>query len=404
MARVKKETSTAVATVTKTTNLPAERHDQIENYDPSKLTYYKEIARSLNVKDLSSVGSYGSDLQRAMDSYSSEFLNQQMSSSTSIESAQLIANLLGELKEVDIDDLGTPNAFKKLLRRVPLLKKFVVSVEQIKAKYNTIQKNIDGIVEKLEATRLIAIRDCNLLEKQFENNLDYVRQLEDLIIAGQIKLEELDHKLDEMNAAGTYEDYQIGDVSEYRDALNKRINDLIMLRFAFKQSLNQIRLIQRTNMMDANNTESQLKMTIPLWKNQLSLAVALYNQKQSVEIKDKVTQATNDILKKNAEMMKTQTIEIVQQSQRSVIDIETLRKTTQDMIATVEGVEKAKKEYARISADAVAEVAKLEKQLALASNSMQESTHLVISKELKGLYGTDSLEEIAQEPSPAQAQ
>ena len=170
-----------------------------------------------------------------------------------------------------------------------------------------------------------------------------------------------------------------------------------MLRFAFKQSLNQIRLIQRTNMMDANNTESQLKMTIPLWKNQLSLAVALYNQKQSVEIKDKVTQATNDILKKNAEMMKTQTVEIVKQSQRSVIDIETLRKTTQDMIATVEEVKKAKSEYARRSAEAVAEIAKLEKQLSLASGDMQESSKLVISKELKGLYGTDSLEEIADQ-------
>ena len=397
MVKRKTATATEVETTTQTEIVPVERHDEIENYDPSKLTYYKDIARALNPKDLSSVGSYGSDLQKAMDSYSSEFLNQQMSSTTSIESAQLISNLLGELKEVDIDDLGAPNAFMRLIRRVPLLKKFVVSVEQIKAKYNTIQKNIDGIVEKLEATRLIAIRDCNLLEKQFENNREYVSQLEDLIIAGQIKLSELDKQIDAMQASGDYEDYQIGDATEYRDALSKRINDLTMLRFAFKQSLNQIRLIQRTNMMDANNTESQLKMTIPLWKNQLSLAVALYNQKQSVEIKDKVTQATNDILKKNAEMMKTQTVEIVKQSQRSVIDIETLRKTTQDMIATVEEVKKAKSEYARRSAEAVAEIAKLEKQLSLASGDMQESSKLVISKELKGLYGTDSLEEIADQ-------
>ena len=242
------------------------------------------------------------------------------------------------------------------------------------------------IVKKLEATKLIAIRDNNLLQKQFENNCDYVDQLEDLIRAGKMKSEQLQGLIDEMKThASEYEDYQISDIEEYKNSLDKRLTDLIMLRYAFRQSLTQIRIIQRTNMMDANNTESQITMTIPLWKNQLSLAVALYNQKQSLEVKNKVTNATNEILRKNAEMMKVQAIEVAKQNQRTVIDIETLRKTTSDLLATVEGVQKAQREGAEKRAAAEAEILKLDKEMQIRSLGLKESTEHVIAKELKGI-------------------
>lgn len=372
-----------------TENVPQRRVDDSGEINTSLIpkehkSYYKEIAKVLNEKDLTSISSYGSDLQRAMDTYSNDFLKQSFNSTTSIESAKLISNLLGELQEVDIDDLEAPSAMKKFLRKVPILKKLVVSVEQIKAKYNTIEKNIDGIVKKLEATRQIAIRDNNLLQRQFENNCDYVDQLEDLIIAGKLKSEELEAVISEMKGnPSEYKDYQITDIEEYKNSLDKRLSDLIMLRYAFKQSLTQIRIIQRTNIMDANNTESQIAMTIPLWKNQLSLAVALYNQKQSIDIKSKVTDATNDILKKNAEMMKTQAIEVAKQNQRTVIDIETLRKTTTELIATVEGVQKAQKEGAEKRAAAEAEITKLEKQMSVAAIGVADSTNKIIAKELR---------------------
>ena len=214
-----------------------------ENLPAQKKAYYAEIAKVLDEKDLTSISSYGSDLQRAMDTYSNDFLSQQMDSRTSIESAELISNLLGELHEVNIDDLEAPSKMKRFLRKIPMLRKLVVSVEQIKAKYNTIQKNIDGIVNKLEATRQIAIRDNNLLQKQFENNCDYVSQLEDLIIAGKIKSDELGTLIEDMKSrVGEYEDYQISDIEEYKNSLDKRLTDLTMLRYAFKQSLTQIRI------------------------------------------------------------------------------------------------------------------------------------------------------------------
>jgi len=350
-----------------------------------KKAYYNEIAKVLDEKDLTSIASYGSDLQRAMDTYSSDFLKQTFDSKNSIESAELISNLLGELHEVNIDDLEAPSAVKRFLRKIPGLRKLVVSVEQIKAKYDTIEKNIDGIVKKLETARQISIRDNNLLQKQFENNVDYVEQLGELIIAGKIKSQELDKLIDDMKTnSEEYDDYQISDVEEYKNSLDKRLTDLTMLRYAFKQSLTQIRIIQRTNIMNANNTEQQIAMTIPLWKNQLSLAVALYDQKQTLEISSKVSETTNEIFKKNAEMMKTQAIEVAKQNQRTVIDIETLRKTTADILATVEGVQKAQQEGAQKRAAAEQELFKLEKQMSQTAIGVATSTQRVIAKELKG--------------------
>ena len=347
---------------------------------------YTEIASSLNENDMTSIMNYGSDLQNAMDAYSNDFLNQRFDSTSSIKSAELIANLLGELQEVDIAELNEPSAFKRFIRRIPLLKKFVTSVEQIKAKYNTIQKNIDGITQKLEQTRLIAIRDNNLLEKQFQNNLSYVNQLGELIIAGKMKSKELEDEISNMKEESyNYNDYEIRKVEDFKNNLDKKITDLVMMRYSFQQSLVQINIIQQTNTQDAQNTEMQIKTTIPIWKNQMSMAVALYNQKKSIEASNLVTNTTNEILRRNSEMMKTQAIEVAKQSQRTVIDIETLEKTHKDLIATIEGVEKAQEEGRAKRAAAERRIKELERDMHLKALGIKESTERVIAKELVGI-------------------
>lgn len=347
---------------------------------------YTEIASCLNENDMTSIMNYGSDLQNAMDAYSNDFLTQRFDSTSSIKSAELIANLLGELQEVDIAELNEPSALKRFIRRIPLLKKFVTSVEQIKAKYNTIQKNIDGITQKLEQTRLIAIRDNNLLEKQFQNNLSYVGQLGELIIAGKIKSKELEDEINTMKEESyNYNDYEIRKVEDFKNNLDKKITDLVMMRYSFQQSLVQINIIQQTNTQDAQNTEMQIKTTIPIWKNQMSMAVALYNQKKSIEASNLVTNTTNEILRRNSEMMKTQAIEVAKQSQRTVIDIETLEKTHKDLIATIEGVEKAQEEGRAKRAAAEKRIEELEKDMRLKALGIKESTERVIAKELVGI-------------------
>lgn len=355
----------------------------INNEDKKR---YTQIASSLNENDMTSIMNYGSDLQNAMDAYSNDFLNQRFDSNSSIKSAELIANLLGELQEVDIAELNEPSAFKRFIRRIPLLKKFVTSVEQIKAKYNTIQKNIDGITQKLEQTRLIAIRDNNLLEKQFQNNLSYVNQLGELIIAGKMKSKELEDEISTMKEESyNYNDYEIRKVEDFKNNLDKKITDLVMMRYSFQQSLVQINIIQQTNTQDAQNTEMQIKTTIPIWKNQMSMAVALYNQKKSIEASNLVTNTTNEILRRNSEMMKTQAIEVAKQSQRTVIDIETLEKTHKDLIATIEGVEKAQEEGRAKRAAAERRIKELERDMHLKALGIKESTERVIAKELVGI-------------------
>ena len=347
---------------------------------------YTEIASCLNENDMTSIMNYGSDLQNAMDAYSNDFLTQRFDSTSSIKSAELIANLLGELQEVDIAELNEPSALKRFIRRIPLLKKFVTSVEQIKAKYNTIQKNIDGITQKLEQTRLIAIRDNNLLEKQFQNNLSYVGQLGELIIAGKMKSKELEDEINTMKEESyNYNDYEIRKVEDFKNNLDKKITDLVMMRYSFQQSLVQINIIQQTNTQDAQNTEMQIKTTIPIWKNQMSMAVALYNQKKSIEASNLVTNTTNEILRRNSEMMKTQAIEVAKQSQRTVIDIETLEKTHKDLIATIEGVEKTQEEGRAKRAAAEKRIEELEKDMRLKALGIKESTERVIAKELVGI-------------------
>ena len=347
---------------------------------------YTQIASSLNENDMTSIMNYGSDLQNAIDAYSNDFLNQRFDSTSSIKSAELIANLLGELQEVDIAELNEPSAFKRFIRRIPLLKKFVTSVEQIKAKYNTIQKNIDGITQKLEQTRLIAIRDNNLLEKQFQNNLSYVNQLGELIIAGKMKSKELEDEISNMKEESyNYNDYEIRKVEDFKNNLDKKITDLVMMRYSFQQSLVQINIIQQTNTQDAQNTEMQIKTTIPIWKNQMSMAVALYNQKKSIEASNLVTNTTNEILRRNSEMMKTQAIEVAKQSQRTVIDIETLEKTHKDLIATIEGVEKAQEEGRAKRAAAERRIKELERDMHSKALGIKESTERVIAKELVGI-------------------
>jgi uncharacterized protein YaaN involved in tellurite resistance len=139
-------------------NLPKKRVNDDGTIDISLMTpeqkkRYTEIAKVLNEKDLTSITSYGSDLQKAMDTYSSDFLKQSFNRDANIESAQLISNLLGELHEVDINDLEAPGPVKRFLCKIPGVRKLVTSVAQIKAKYDTIEKNIDGILDKLEAGR-----------------------------------------------------------------------------------------------------------------------------------------------------------------------------------------------------------------------------------------------------------
>ncbi len=387
------ETSTEVvtATVTEEQNavmqMPKEdKAISLEGVAKEKIPYYKAISKALKEDDITTVIDYGGDLHKAMGGFATDFLNKQIAAGSDNETAKLVADLYMELKAVDIEDFEDQNAFKRIIAKIPLLKNFVMSYDKLKSKYNTIQKNVDGIVERLEAAKHIALRDNNQLQQQLENNVDYVKQLEDIIIAGKLKCKELQDKIMLMESGrldGT--ELKLHDLKDYLGALEKRITDLVLLRYTFKQSLVQIRIIQNTNMMDIMNTETQIKMAIPVWMNQLCLAVALNNQKKSIAMKNMMSDATNKMITKNAEMIKQQSVEVVKQTQRTIVDVESLKKATADILATVEGVQKAQKEGAEKRAAAEAEVKRLEEQMGAAADNMRRSANRIITSELQNL-------------------
>ena len=250
----------------------------LDNISSAEMERYSRLNSSLVVTDINSISNYGADLQNTMGKYSNDFLTA-VRGSNGGEIGELINNLLGELNYIDVDELKAPSTFQKFIRNIPILNKLVANVEKMLHKYDSITKNIDSLTQKITATRLASLRDNNALQSMFENNIAYGKQIEDLIIAGKIKSEEVKKQLAEMQAnADQYESHEIQDVMEFQNNLDRRLNDLLMLRYVIKQSLPQIRTVQYNNIAVADKAQTIIATTIPVWKNQLSIAVALHNQ------------------------------------------------------------------------------------------------------------------------------
>lgn len=336
---------------------------------PTQVERCNKLNKSLVVTDINSISNYGADLQHTMTRYSNEFLKA-VRGSQGGEVGELINNLLTELDYVDVDELKEPSALKKIVRKIPILRNLVGSVEKVLHKYDSIQKNVDTIQKKIEVTRLTAMRDNNALQTMFENNIQYGKQVDELIIAGKLKLQEVNEQLNEMMAnPQNYESHEIQDVQEFAHNLERRLSDMMTLRYVVKQSLPQIRTVQYNNIAIADKAQSIIATTIPVWKNQLSIAVALHNQKGNIEAHRRVTETTNTILKKNAEMLRQNSVEVAKENERSVVDIETLRESTQQLIETIKEVKQIHEEGAEKRRAAEAEIMKIESEL---DNSMTQ--------------------------------
>lgn len=324
---------------------------------------YSQLTRNLVVTDINSISNYGSDIQNVMGKYSNDFLTA-VRTPQSGEIGTLITDLLSELDYIDVDELKEPSALTKVIRKIPILNKLVKSVDKILNKYDSIAENVDTISKKIAVTRLSSLRDNNALQTMFENNIIYGKQIEDLIVAGKIKLDEVNSTLNEMmENQDQYEPHQIQDVQEFAHNLERRLSDMMALRYVIKQSLPQIRTVQYNNIAIADKAQSIISTTIPVWKNQLSIAVALHNQKANIEAHRKITETTNTILKKNAEMLRQNSTDVARENERSVIDIETLRDTTRQLIDTIKEVKQIHEEGAAKRKAAEEEILKIESEL-----------------------------------------
>ncbi len=330
--------------VNNTPNVPSVKLDKEGNVDLSRITPEDEqklskISKTIDPKDVNSILNYGVEVQNSMEKYSNAFLTS-VRTYNSGEVGGLITDLLGELNYIDVDELDQ-SGFKGFISKIPFLKKMVFDTQKLFQKYDTVVNNIDKITNKIKAGRVNSIKDNSSLQTMFDSNVSYIKQMEELIISGQLKFNELSEKLAQMDAnpAG-YQDYEIADLRDFVNRLDKRMADLKVVRFIMMQSLAQIRIVQNNNTSIAEKAQSIISTTIPVWKNQLTIAVALNRQKNNVEIQKKISDTTNTILQKNAELLKQNSIDVARENEKTVVSIDTLKRTTQSLIETLTEVKR----------------------------------------------------------------
>lgn len=318
----------------------------LANLDQKEINHLSELNKDLIVSDTNSILNYGVELQSTMEKYSNEFLSSVRTFDAG-EVGTYINDLLTELNYIDVDELQQ-SSFKRFLMKVPILKSLVVDVQKLFGKYDLVINNVDKISNKIKAGRINSLKDNTALQTMFDNNVEYIKQMEELIIAGQLKLDELKLKLAEMEGnPAIYKDYELSDMRDFVNRLDKRLADMKIIRYVMMQSLAQIRVVQNNNTAIADKAQSIVSTTIPVWKNQLTIAVALYRQKANVEMQRKVSETTNTILEKNAELLRQNSIEVARESENTVISIETLKKTTKSLISTLDEVKRIHEEGTR---------------------------------------------------------
>lgn len=326
-----------VAPITAVKLIDKEGNVDLTQATPEEISKYAALSKDLSPADANSILNYGVEVQNSMERYSNQFLTS-VRTYNSGEVGGLINELLVELNYIDVDELEQ-NSFKTFLSKIPFLSKLVFDVKKMFQKYDLIINNVDKITNKVKAGRLNAIKDNSSLQTMFDSNVTYIHQMEELIISGQIKYKELMEKLAEMEAnPSAYQDYEIADLREFCGRLDKRLADMKIVRFIMLQSLAQIRVVQNNNTSIAEKAQSIVSTTIPVWKNQLTIAVALQRQKANVEMQKKISDTTNTILQKNADLLKQNSIDVARENEKTVVSIDTLKRTTQSLIETLNEV------------------------------------------------------------------
>lgn len=317
---------------------------QVALLSPSQRKAYLAKADSINEANLASIQTYGSDISKNIESNGDELLAHVRSNNTNNEINVMINDLLAELKMVDVDDLQT-TIVKRILRKIPVLRHLVMSAEKVMIKYDTIKNNVDQISARIKQHKIIAERDNNMLEIIFNNNCKYIEDIRELIIAAKVKNEELLKHIEYMTEhPEEFTPINVSDAQSFQNALAKRIADMQITEYIFNQNLFQIRAIQHNNMSLSDKAESIATTVIPIWKNQLALSVIMANQQESIAAQKKITDTTNQILRKNSEMMKMNSINVAKANEEAIVSLDTLQATTKDLIDTITEVKKIQSE------------------------------------------------------------
>ncbi|MCA1053951.1 toxic anion resistance protein [Rossellomorea aquimaris] len=297
----------------------------------------RQLAEQINYKDYEAILKYGSAAQNQLSNFSHSMLEHVQKRDIG-PIGDVLSDLMKKLEQMNPDDLNAKQkgVFKKLFRKVSS------SLQEVLSKYQKIGSQIDRISVRLEHSQRTLLDDNRLLETLYDKNKDYFQALNIYIAAAELKRDEIQNSLlpslrRKAEESGDELIFQeVNDTMQFLDRLEKRIHDLKLSRQMTIQSAPQIRLIQNTNQALAEKIQASILTAIPLWKNQIAIALTLLNQQKAVNAQKQVSRTTNELLLKNSEMLKTNSIETARENERGIIDVETLKKTQENLIATIE--------------------------------------------------------------------
>ena len=328
---------------------------------PEEQKMVNDFAEKIDLTNSQMVLQYGAASQKKLSDFSETALSRVKTQDMG-ETGELITGLIAELQGFDANaeqPKGILGFFKKTSN----------SIEQLKTRYDSADKNVERIKAKLEDHQVVLMKDIAMLDKMYEYNLVYFKELTMYILAGKKKL--ADVRANELKAAQEKaqrtqlpEDAQAArDLADMCDRFEKKLYDLELTRNVSIQMGPQIRLIQSNDTMMAEKIQTTIVNTIPLWKNQMVLALGIAHSQQAMAAERAVTDATNELLKKNAATLKQGTIDIAKESERGIVDIETLQQTNKQLIETLDGLNKIRADGKVKRANAEQELGRIEGEL-----------------------------------------
>ena len=327
---------------------------------PEERKMVDDFSKQIDIRNSTAILQYGAGTQKKMADFSEEALDKVRTKDLG-EVGDLLEDVVTELKNFDAEEerKGIMGFFKKGANKL----------ESMKNKYSKAEANVNKIVETLEKHQIQLMKDAAIMDKMYALNLNYFKELSMYILAGKKKLEEirateLPQLMSKAQISGLPEDAQAAkDLDSLCDRFEKKIHDLELTRMIAIQTAPQIRLVQGNDTLMAEKIQSTIVNTIPLWKSQMVIALGVAHSTEAAKAQREVTDMTNALLQKNAETLKLATVEAAKESERGIVDIETLQKTNEALISTFDEVMAIQREGREKRRAAEAEIYRLEGEL-----------------------------------------
>lgn len=333
--------------------------EEVPVLTPEEQKMVNDFAAKIDIENTNQILQYGAGTQKKMADFSDTAL-ENVKTQDLCEIGELISNVVGELKDFDVQEEGKFFGF---------FRKQTSKIENLKNKYDKAQANVEKITDSLQQHQVRLMKDSAMLDKMYEQNLNYFKELTMYILAGKKKLEETRNgKLAEMKnkaaLSGLPEDAQAArDLDEKCSRFEKKLHDLELTRTIAMQTAPQIRLIQNNDTVMVEKIQTTIVNTIPLWKSQMVLALGIAHSAEAVQAQRQVTDITNELLRKNAETLHMATVETAKESERGIVDLETLQKTNADLIQTLDDVMRIQMEGRQKRQAAEMEMHRMEEEL-----------------------------------------